>query len=68
MSELKPISLSIQQAVDTTGIGRTTLYEAIKSGALRVRKCGSRTLIRYEDLKLFVDSLPSTRRAGGEDV
>ena len=68
MNELLPISLSIQQAVKMTGIGRTSLYEAIKSGGLRIRKCGSRTLIRYDDLKQFIDGLPSTQRAGGFDV
>lgn len=68
MKDCAPISLSIKQAVQMTDIGRTRLYAAIKSGALHVSKCGSRTLIRYEDLKRFVDGLPSTRNEGGKSV
>lgn len=49
---------TIAEAIDATGIKKTNLYEAIKSGELKVRKRGHRTLIRYEDLKAFVDALP----------
>lgn len=68
MNDFIPISISIRQAVLITGIGRTSLYEAIKSGDLHVRKCGSRTLIRYDDLKQYVDDLPLSKTVGGKDA
>jgi excisionase family DNA binding protein len=57
MKEL-PITLSIADACKETGIGRTSLYNAIKTGKLRAVKFAGRTLIRSEDLKSFVDQLP----------
>ena len=68
MNDFIPISLSIRQAVLITGIGRTSLYEAIKSGDLHVRKCGSRTLIRYDDLNQFINNLPLSKTVGGMDA
>lgn len=60
------LSLTIPRAVELSGIGRSRLYELIKSGDIQIRKCGSRTLIRYEDLKRFIDALPSAQDLGGE--
>jgi len=38
--------------------GRTTIYAAIKSGALKARKIGRRTIILDEDLRRWLVSLP----------
>lgn len=51
------MSLSIEQAQTVTGIGRTKLYQAINSGALRARKFGKRTIILQKDLESFLLSL-----------
>jgi hypothetical protein len=53
-----PVSVSIEDAVKLSGIGRTTLFAAIKSGALIARKVGSRTIISYDDLRAFISALP----------
>lgn len=54
-----PIAHTVKDACDLTGLGRSTIYEAIKAGRLKPRKCGNRTLILHEDLKRFIESLPA---------
>ena len=49
---------SIAEACAVARIGRTALYEAIRSGELRARKRGRRTLVTVKDLRRFIESLP----------
>lgn len=53
------LALSIEQALAATGLGRTKLYEALKSGDLRAKKLGTRTLILQSDLETFLAGLQS---------
>jgi excisionase family DNA binding protein len=55
------LAYTIREACEASGIGRTSLYELLKSGALRARKHGKRTLILHKDLNRWLDSLPSTQ-------
>jgi excisionase family DNA binding protein len=50
----EPISVRISVAVKLTGIGRSTLYELIKSGEIETVKIGRSTLIPYRCLKKLV--------------
>ena len=60
------LSLSIEDAMASTGIGRTKLYEVIGSGALRAHKLGKRTLILKSDLDAFLAGLESYMTEKGE--
>ena len=53
-----PLAHSVEEAATRANCGRTTVYAAIKSGALKARKIGRRTIILEEDLRRWLVSLP----------
>lgn len=52
------LAYDIKSVCRISGLGRTTVYEAIRSGALAARKYGRRTLILAADLESFLAGLP----------
>lgn len=54
----KVLSYSVAEAVEASGVGRSFLYEQIKSGRLKARKLGRRTLILAEDMQSWLAALP----------
>lgn len=58
---MKPLAVTIPEAVQLTGISRSTIYEALKRREIAARKCGRRTLLLYTDLEAYVSSLPPFR-------
>ncbi|MER9169508.1 helix-turn-helix domain-containing protein [Mesorhizobium australicum] len=56
--ENQKFGLTIDEAVDCSGIGRTKIFEAIKHGKLTARKAGRRTIILSEELAEFLKALP----------
>jgi excisionase family DNA binding protein len=49
------LSYGINQAVEATCVGRTLLYEEIKTGKLKTFKIGKRRLIAASDLEAWLD-------------
>jgi hypothetical protein len=45
------------------GPGRTVVFEEIKAGRLKARKCGRRTLILVDDLREYLEALPLVKGA-----
>lgn len=64
----KPIAFTVREAADLCSLSRAKLYELIKAGKLSIRKCGSRSLVRYQDLQNLIDSLPSFESEEGDDA
>jgi len=55
------IAYSIAEAVEATGVGRSKLYQEIRSGRLRIVKVGRRTLILLRSLEEWAAALPTAK-------
>jgi excisionase family DNA binding protein len=60
-SELHLLAYRIPDVCKLTGLGRTTIYAAIKAGALIARRYGRCTIVLAEDLAAFLRNLPTSR-------
>ena len=53
------LALTPEQLAESTGVGRSTIFEAIRNEKLTARKAGNRTtLIEYEEARRWLRSLP----------
>jgi len=48
----------VAEAAVEAGIGRDSIYQAIRDGRLEARKLGRRTIITYDALQAFLSGLP----------
>jgi hypothetical protein len=53
------ISLTPEEAALSTGLARTRIFEAIRSGDLAARGAGKATVIEFDELSRWVRSLPA---------
>ena len=56
MKDNFPLANTINDSCRRLGIGRTLLYEIVKSGQIRTIKIGNRTLIPESELHRFVNA------------
>jgi hypothetical protein len=57
------LSVSPEEASALTGIGLTSIREAITSGNLRAKKHGRRTIVLPDDLRVWLKTLPDARKS-----
>jgi len=55
------LAIPIREAARRAGVGRSSIYEAIKHGELRLRKRGRSSLILVDDLQAWVASWPDAK-------
>ena len=53
------LAYTVNEACAVARIGRTAIYELIRSGKLRAVKRGRRTLILADDLRQLFENLPA---------
>ena len=56
---MKPLAVTIAEAVKISGLGRSSLYKLFNSGTLSPRKYGKRTLIIVDELEKVLGNLPT---------
>ena len=57
--EVEPILCSVQQGCQMLSIGTQGLYDLIGAGLVVAVKRGTRTLLRVDSLRAYVDTLPA---------
>ena len=53
---IEPLAIPINEAARLGGVGRSTIYNEIANGNLKVRKVGRRTIVAMEDLRAWLAS------------
>jgi hypothetical protein len=51
-------AMSVRGFCEAVGIGRTRFYQEVKTGRLRVRKVGRRTIVTSDDAEDWLNRLP----------
>lgn|GEM_PF-1951248 len=52
-----PLCLSVEESAAAIGIGRTRMWDLVRSGRIPAVRINHRVLIRMDDLERFIDSL-----------
>jgi excisionase family DNA binding protein len=54
----EPLAVPMARAPDWLGVSRTTIYQEIRAGRLKAKKCGAKTLLTYESGQAWLAALP----------
>lgn len=60
---IEQLVYTIPQAIQIAAISRTELYRCIQRGELTLRKRGKRSIILADELRRWVQSLPTAQQA-----
>ncbi|MCH7833387.1 MAG: helix-turn-helix domain-containing protein [Proteobacteria bacterium] len=58
METVMKLSYTPEGAGEETGMSRTRIFNALKTGDLKARKAGGRIIILGADLQAYIDALP----------
>ena len=61
-------AMSVRGFCESVGIGRTRFYQEVKTGRLRVRKVGRRTIVTSDDAEDWLNRLPVLQEPFNETV
>jgi excisionase family DNA binding protein len=53
--EKPPLAVSVSEALDLSGLGKTTIYGLLKQNLIESIRVGRRRLIIYASLKAFLE-------------
>ena len=67
-STLPPVSLTINDAVRFSGLGKTSLYESLARGDIAGVRVGRRTLILADSLRAFIEKQPTYHPTMGRKI
>jgi Helix-turn-helix domain len=62
-SPFRRVAHSIPEVCAATGLGRDSVYAAIRTGKLVARKYGRRTVVLEDDMRAFLEALPKLEPA-----
>lgn len=55
---MKKALFTVRELKAETGLSHTKIYQLIRSGDLKAKKIGRRTVVSAVDLQKFIDALP----------
>lgn len=53
------LALTVREACQLSGLSRSTIYELFADKRLTPKKCGRRTLVLADELRRFLENLPT---------
>lgn len=59
---MTPILLNVADACRVLGIGKSSFYEAVARGEIRLKKLGKKSLVAHADLVSWASRLPASGR------
>lgn len=62
----QPHAFTVSQFCKRNNMSRTTFYELLKSGDLKAKKRGSRTIVLASDEMVWLNSLPDYEAVTGQ--